>query len=40
MEDQITEYLGKENEVASEDLLRIQKISLCNERYGTAWKFL
>lgn len=34
MEDQITDYLGKESEGASEDLLRNQKISLCNKRYG------
>lgn len=38
MEDQITDYLGKESEGASEDLLRDQKIS--NKRYGTDWKFL
>ncbi len=38
MEDQITDYLGKESEGASEDLLRNQKIT--NKRYGTHWKFL
>lgn len=40
MEDQITDYLGKESEGASEDLLRNQKISLCNKRYGTELTFL
>ena len=40
MEDQITDYLGKESEGASEDLLGNQKISLCNKRYGKGWKFL
>lgn len=28
MEDQITDYLGKESEVANEDLSRNQKLSL------------
>lgn len=40
MEDQITDYLGKESEGASEDLSRNRKDQLCNKRYGTDWKFL